>query len=296
MSQQDGCRVHILYLTSKNRDASETPYSLTFDIPHGTIYLDDAVKQNIKVSLISFSFNANWSEINSTNNTFQIVQGSTVTDIVITPGNYPFDLLAKAISKMQSVVTCKYDLPTNKLLFISNNGQPFTINLLNQSWMTLGFLPTDNGISGTAVISTQNLVPRQNKELYIRLNGATVGDGNQNYSNLNGRLLAPTTILSVIPVTAVPYQSQFSDYSVFGQATGMFVSNDILNGLSIEIVDADGHYASWISDWTATVRVQVVNVEEPALNDIKESLAKMEETLNKLLTLKVIGRPQNYVR
>jgi hypothetical protein len=83
---------------------------------------------------------------------------------------------------------------------------------------------------------------------------------------------------------------------VYGQIVGVFVANEKLNNLSIDIVDANGNYADWISDWTATVKVQVVPVKDESIEEMKSSLMAIQETLNKLLTLKVIGRPQNYVR
>jgi hypothetical protein len=187
-------------------------------------------------------------------------------------------------------------VPSNRLLFVSNNGQSFNIQFVNQAWQILGFSPTDNMIAGTAVISTQPLVARQNSELYIRLNNVTTGDGNLNYDNYRGKQLSPSTILSVIPIQVAPYQTQWTDNSVYGQIVGVFVANEKLNNLSIDIVDANGNYADWISDWTATVKVQIVPVKDESIEEMKSSLMAIQETLNKLLTLKVIGRPQNYVR
>jgi hypothetical protein len=170
-------------------------------------------------------------------------------DVVIPTGNYPYDMLAKAITKSQTYVTCKWDVPSNRLLFVSNNGQSFNIAFVNQAWQILGFSPTDNMIAGTAVISTQPLVARQNSELYIRLNNVTTGDGNLNYDNYSGKQLSPSTILSIIPIQVAPYQTQWTDNSVYGQIVGVFVANEKLNNLSIDIVDANGNYADWISDW-----------------------------------------------
>lgn len=283
-------RIHTLYLSSRNREDHEDPYSMIFEIPENSIRLDDPVKENMKVSLIYFKFNSDWSEIDSTNNQFSISIGGTTTNIYIIEGNYPFSDLARYITYSASgAFTCRWDSYTNKLIFSNSNNAPMTINFTNSSWQVLGFSVGDNGMSGTTIVSTSSLVPRQHTSLYMKLNGIILGDGNQNFSNLTSRQLQPTTILSSIPISSAPFMTQFTDLSVYGDKTALYLSNDKLNQISIDIVTKDGEFATFISDWEATLKVEIVYAVDPNTADIKRDVEQMKETLNRLLTLKVIG-------
>lgn len=301
MSVYDGIRTHTLYLSSANRGAQDTPWHLTFDVPEGAIYLDDAAAQNMKISLVSFAFRADWSEVNADNNTLRVRDHAFSYDVVLTPGNYPFDTLARAIARglaaQGATVTCKWDQPTNKLVFTDTDAQLFVLEFPNASWQVLGFAPDDPAAAtfATTHVSSHPLVARQTSELYVRLNNVTCGDGNMNYTNLTakgGGTLTPTTILSPIPVTAAPFTSQWTDNSVFGQVVGVFVSNDVLHTLAVDIVDAAGNYADWIGDWTATIKVQVVPVREPGADELQASVDAIRDAVAKLLILQVVGAPQ----
>lgn len=283
-------RTHTLYLRSINREDHERPYSMIFEIPDGAIRLEDAVKENMKISLLYFKFHSDWSEINDTNNKFQILyNGNVPLDITIPSGNYPFADLAKVITRSQNYVNCRWDMYSNKLVFTDTQNYPMTITFTNNSWEILGFNPVDDGITGTTITSTTPLVPRQNTTLYMRLNGVTLGDGNLSYDNLTTRQVQPTTILSSIPVSTAPFQTQFFDNSVYGDKVALYVSNEKLNQLSIDIITKDNELATFISDWEATIKVEIVYAIDPQVASIKEDVSQMREILNRLLTIKVIN-------
>jgi hypothetical protein len=200
---------------------------MSFEIPDGFIYLNDAVNENIKISLLSFNFNSDWSEINDDNNAFVVKIDGVSHVISIENGNYPFSYLGRTITNLANgLFSCKWDLPTNKLVFTCV--EPMEITFINNSWQILGFNPTETP-TGNVIVSSLPLVPRQNTELYVLLNNVTVGDGNTNYSNLEYRELIPSTILSMIPINVAPYQTAFVDNTIFGQATGVYVSNEKIN-------------------------------------------------------------------
>lgn len=284
-------RLHTLYLSSRNREDHEDPYSMIFEIPEGVIRLDDPVKENMKISMIYFKFNSDWSEIDSTNNQFSVsVGGGTPTNIYIMEGNYPFHDLAKYITYAASgAFVCRWDSYTNKLIFTNPTNAPMVLTFTNSSWQVLGFSADDNGINGTTIISTSPLVPRQHTSLYMRLNGIVLGDGNMSFTNLTSRQLQPTTILASIPVSSAPFQTQFYDNSVYGDRTALYVSNEKLNQLSIDIVTKEGELARFISDWEATIKVEIVYAIDPHTADIRKDVEQIKETLNRLLTLKIIN-------
>jgi hypothetical protein len=306
MSIFDGVRTHTLYLSSKHRDDNETPWSLTFDLPNSCIYLDDPVAQTLKVSLASFSFACAWSEVTSDNNHFRV--GGV--DVVLEEGNWPFPMLATAITKALQLdplhplyqqsggAVCKYDLPSGKLIFTGVLAAPspepsaFTLEFVNSAWTTLGFAsPTTVSSVGGLIISATPLAPRRTTDLFVRLNNVTQGDGNLNFSNFRGKLLAPTAVLCPIPILVAPYTHQHCDLSVMGPLLGVFVSNEKLNQLEIDIVDEDGNLATYISEWTATIKVQVMPVRDETLEHMRTTMEQVRELLQHLLTLKVVGRP-----
>ena len=68
MSGFHSVRNHNIYLSTINRDPDENRYSMVFPVPNDIIFLDDVSSQRMKISLMTFGLNANWTEINSTNN------------------------------------------------------------------------------------------------------------------------------------------------------------------------------------------------------------------------------------
>ena len=70
MSGFHSVRNHNIYLSTINRDPDENRYSMVFPVPNDIIFLDDVSSQRMKISLMTFGLNANWTEINSTNNQF----------------------------------------------------------------------------------------------------------------------------------------------------------------------------------------------------------------------------------
>ena len=281
-------RSHTLNLTAANREPTDSPCSITFELPNDTIFLDDATSQRMKVSLLTFALNADWTEINSTNNSVHFTIGGATVSITIPSGNYPFYNLAQYITRSQATIVCAYDAPSNKFVFTNNSSSSMSIHFPNESYNVLGFSAIDNGASGTTIVSTQPIVPRQNTELYVKLANVVLGAENMNLDNIAGGTLQPSNLLSVIPITSAPFQHMFYDNALYGTAVGVYITNEKLYNLTIEIVDKYGDYADWLPDWTATVLVQIYDMEDPDLDRMNETLASINSTLMKMLTLKVI--------
>lgn len=286
-------RSHTLYLTSRTRENFEKPWNLSIEIPDGAIYLDNAILQNMKISLLSFSFVSNWTEINEFNNAFTFNVNGTPVSFQISPGNYPFIDLANIISTSQNVVRCRYDKYKNKFVFTNTTNTNMTLNFNNDSYEILGFQPSDNGINGTSITSTEPIVARQNKELYIRVLNLTTGDGNQNYQNYTSTTPIPSTILGVIPINVEPFRSSFIDNSILGDKTALYVSNEKLNYLDLEITDKFGNPADFVGDWEAIINVEIVDVIDKGFLELKESINEMRKDINRLLQLKVIKNYNN---
>lgn len=289
----DTKRTHTLFLSSKNQDATDSTHSIYFDIPDAVIRLDNAAEENIKVSMVHFRFDSDWSEINETNNSFRMNVNGNVVDIVIPPANYPFSDLAKFITTYAyGAFQCFWDRYSNKLIFTNPNNENMTLTFTNQSWLILGFYATDNGINGTTIMSSTPLIPRQNKTLFMVMDNCCIGDGNMSYSSLNSRQLEPTTILGAIPVRTSPYQTQHEDLSVLGERCALYLSNEKLNNLSLKIVTEDGEPATFISHWFCIIKVEVVYAVNPDLKKMAIEMTQLKDIMNRILTLKVINGTQ----
>jgi hypothetical protein len=124
----------------------------------------------------------------------------------------------------------------------------------------------------------------------VRLTNVTLSAESVNLDNYNSKDLSPSSILTVIPITSAPYQTQYTDHSMYGSLIGIYISNETLHQLDFDITDKDGNHATFLPDWTATLQIQIMDMEDPDLEDMKHSLQSVKDVLNKMLTLKVIGR------
>lgn len=283
-------RNHNIYVTSRNTNR-QSPSSVTFDLPDNTIYLDDVTSQRIKVTLLTFSLSSNWTEIDATNNIVSFTYLGTTIFITIPFGSYPFYDLANTITSLQTDIICCWNKPSNTFVFTSVTNDPITIHFPTESYNVLGFSQADDGTSGTTVTSTTPIVPRQNTELYVKLMNVSLGAENISLDNYTpDGSLTPSNILAVVPIISSPFMSMFYDNSTYMSQTGVYISNEMFQQLCIDVVDKYGKHATFIPDWSASFLVEILDIEDPDLEDMKSSLDSINDTLGKMLTLKVIGR------
>lgn len=284
-------RSHRIYITSANHDPEETRSDMTFMFDSDNIFLDDPSKQRMKVSLATFGMTSTWTEINSTNNIVEFDHGNTTTRITIPEGNYPFYDLAQYITQSQDAISCVWGQTSNTFSFTEANGDAITIHFINDAHEVLGFLPTDEGLTGTKITSTTPIVPRQHTELYVRLGSATLSSDCLSFDNYNTNMknvIKASNILTVIPITSSPWQHMFYDNTLHGMESGVYITNEKLTMLHILITDKYGNPATFMPDWTMSLKVEVYNMEDTDLEAMKSSLASIDSTLTRLLTLKVI--------
>ena len=281
-------RSHKVYLSSVFRDPNEKPYSTTFVVPNDTIYLDDVSTQRMKVSLLTFGLTANWTEITDQNNIVAFATAGGVTTITIPKGSYPFYNLAAYITNSQNFIRCKWDMPSNTFVFTNTTNTNMLIEFLNDSYKVLGFSASDYGLSGTTITSTSPIVPQQNTELYVKLMSVLLGAENLSLDNYSDGVLKPSNLLSIIPITAQPFRTMFYDNAIYGVESGVYISNEKLQQICIDITDKYGKPATFMPDWTASLLIQIFSIEDPDLEDMKASLTQINETLTRLLTLKFV--------
>jgi hypothetical protein len=280
-------RSHRLYVSSENRDDNDTTSHFSIEIPNNLISLDDPATQRMKVSLMNFTCDCLWFEINNQNNAFIMTNNATLvpTTIFIPQGNYTFQKLALTISKLYPECICKFIQETNTLLF--SFWQDHSMSFINSS-STLGFIDSDSGISGTEIASTRPLKTRANNILYLRLNDVIQANDCINLDNLTTAHAKPSNILCTVPINAVPYSTIFYDNSIYGRDMGMFLSNPRLNRLDITVTDKYGEPLEYMSDWQAQFLVEIFDTEDEAMVDMLDTLRSMDSTLKKMMILKFI--------
>ena len=281
-------RSHRLYVTSENRDPNDCTYQFRMEIPNNLVALEDPATQLMKVSLMNFTCDCLWFEINVTNNTFILTNNTThvAHTIVIPQGNYTFQRLALTISQLYTDCICQWFQETNKLLFTFT--VPHSLSFVGSSYDTLGFSIGDAGVTGLTIASTSPLRTRANNIMYIRLNDVISANDNINLDNFNSIHAKPSNILCSIPVNATPFSTIFYDNSVYGRDVGVYLSNPRLDYLNISITDKYGNYIDYLSDWDMQLLVEVFNTEDNALVDVVSMLTSIDATLNRLLLLKFI--------
>lgn len=286
-------RSHKLYMTSRTRDEADHPYDYTIPIPDGYIFMNDPAKQRIKVSLLTFGTYCSWTEVNGTNNVFQIKNVSTndITTITIPYGNYPFYSLAQTLSGLvPNVLSCSWNAVTNRFVF--NFPSVYALMFQGDSHRTLGFTAGDNNIQGNTITSTTNLLPQVTTKIYVRLDDVALANDNinvDNYSN-NNKTVIPTNILCEIPVNAPPFQYIYYDNTLHGDETGIFIANPRFNYLHVLITDDKGNPLTFIGDWDITLKVEIFNVEDSNTDLMLSTLQSIDRTMKQLLTYKVINK------
>jgi hypothetical protein len=276
-------RNYTLFLFSANRDATVTSSNMTF-IPHGAIYTNRADTENVKISLLAFAFTASWYTVTDANNRLRVLHGAGFTDVVVPPGSWPLDRLACATST--GPIAIAYNSAANRFTFSHTGGASIALVSTNASYEVWGFAPTD-APSGAQVTSTRPVEPRWDSELYVRLENATQGDGCLNYDNMSSRQLQPSTLLGVVPITAAPFHAQFTSEPALGEACGMYVANQLLHSLEISIFDAQGRLATWVPDWKAIVKIDVVEYKASVMLEVRDAIVEGKETLERLLIMKM---------
>lgn len=293
-------RTHTLYVSSRHRDADEQACRQTVELPEGLLRMEDCTRQVMKVSLVSFSFNSSWYELTDAHNKFSVTIGGAAYDIELDPGCYPYDHLARTITKALSVnpaltapISCKYDVPSGKLVFTA--AEPFQIEFVDESWEVLGFTSAFPVVSilRAGVHTLRSDVPLQGRreaDLFMCLRNVIAGDGSWNFSNHAGRMMVVSDILAPIPVTAAPFTHQHTDMSTLGQLCGVYIANEKLTALDLAIVDENGFLATWIAEWHAVLKVEVFDSSE-ADDGVQRGLERLERLVESILRLKVIGTP-----
>lgn len=276
-------REHSLYLNSKTRETNETAYDIQFEIPDNTIWVDDSATQRIKVYLTGFYCWYNWFEINSTNNTIRFTNMSTnaITNITIPYGNYPLYQLAKYISGIYPECTCTWNSYQNGFIF-NFGGVSHKITFTSNIYSVLGFVITDNNITGSVITSTTFIQTKKDMNVYMKLQNFIPAEDCINLDNFSGTIKA-TNVLHCINLNADPFQVITFNNTIAGSNSALWLGDEMVKKLHITFTDAQGNLMTNLPEWEASLRFEIYDIEDEAAIDMVASLKSIDDTLKKLM-------------
>lgn len=295
-----GTRKITSFISSKNRQASETIYNFSVDYPDGVLSCRE--NEHIELNVLSFDMPNNMYNINSTNDYFQItLDNGLITDIHIKHGNYSVKTLLKEFQTIFSqnvipeasilhqffgtyadvlTIVCVYNETTNTYTFKKEIDLPLGIEL--PIAFSLFFKPKTCG----ALLGMVNDV-----EVEITANGMTTGlinliDYNkiivhtenisyyysniENLSTISNRQFLSNIIFWKSKADVPPYQLIKYNNEDGGNSFVYKVENREINSLILQLKNERGEFLTDAVDYM--IVIQYVFYERDDTNRFLKSI------------------------
>lgn len=278
-----------LFVQSKNRVAGAGPYDFQINLPDGMLSCDQ--DEIYSITLQDFNIVFDWYLINEKNNKigFQNIQKQIETGIYQPPfiitipsGNYNYRRLAEYVSSQYPKVKCEYLTAQNKFSFTFTETHSIWFDFETQpyAWELWGFksmilsggvdlegrplpdIPTPDGnfTVGTVIISpNQTNMSSIVDEIVLNLYGVSPYKNSFNIDML-GKTINISNILIAIPFSANPFS--LVSYTNLNQTNKMYINEKKIHLLQFQITDFDNTPLKYISDWTATLKIETHKVDE----------------------------------
>ena len=299
-----GTRKITSFISSKNRQASETIYNFSVDYPDGVLSCKE--NEHMELNVLSFDMPNNMYNINSTNDYFQItLDNGLITDIHIKHGNYSVKTLLKEFQTIFSqnvipeasilhqffgtyadvlTIVCVYNETTNTYTFKKEIDLPLGIEL--PIAFSLFFKPKTCG----ALLGMAN-----NEEVEITANGMTTGlinliDYNkiivhtenisyyysniENLSTISNRQFLSNIIFWKSKADVPPYQLIKYNNEDGGNSFVYKVENREINSLILQLKNERGEFLTDAVDYM--IVIQYVFYER---DDTNRFLKSIDETI-----------------
>lgn len=295
-----GTRKITSFISSKNRQASETIYNFSVDYPDGVLSCKE--NEHMELNVLSFDMPNNMYNINSTNDYFQItLDNGLITDIHIKHGNYSVKTLLKEFQTIFSqnvipeasilhqffgtyadvlTIVCVYNETTNTYTFKKEIDLPLGIEL--PIAFSLFFKPKTCG----ALLGMANDV-----EVEITANGMTTGlinliDYNkiivhtenisyyysniENLSTISNRQFLSNIIFWKSKADVPPYQLIKYNNEDGGNSFVYKVENREINSLILQLKNERGEFLTDAVDYM--IVIQYVFYERDDTNRFLKSI------------------------
>lgn len=295
-----GTRKITSFISSKNRQASETIYNFSVDYQDGVLSCKE--NEHMELNVLSFDMPNNMYNINSTNDYFQItLDNGLITDIHIKHGNYSVKTLLKEFQTIFSqnvipeasilhqffgtyadvlTIVCVYNETTNTYTFKKEIDLPLGIEL--PIAFSLFFKPKTCG----ALLGMEN-----NEEVEITANGMTTGlinliDYNkiivhtenisyyysniENLSTISNRQFLSNIIFWKSKADVPPYQLIKYNNEDGGNSFVYKVENREINSLILQLKNERGEFLTDAVDYM--IVIQYVFYERDDTNRFLKSI------------------------
>lgn len=281
---------HFLYVQSKNRNSGN---NYNFDIVLPSIVDSDPELQKIKISLLDFNVPFSWSLINAGFDTITFKNNITQvsTPVTIPEGNYTYYRLAKKISELYPVCSCTWLQDQNKMQFLFSVSHQMSFDGV---YALLGFIQGATP-TGTNITSEKAMTPLATSHIVVNLLNTTPVHGALTMDNIGGEV-RPSNILARIPINVEPFR--LITYANQSPDVGIFTSDNTLQHLEFLITNEDGVPLTFIPDFEMFLKMEVWNLQDDDLVEIKRDLGEIKQTLKDLYLYKYLNsitRPRNYV-
>lgn len=249
-----------VFVSSANRMQGGAPWDYTITFADNQIACDPAAAaESLALSIASFTMHTDFYSINTANNAFAFANPSDgkYKPVTLTPGNYPFRILAREIAKQVPTMTsCEYKVAQNILAFSFQT--PHTLLFPDASTAAAyGFTAQDVSAppSGTEIISRTPLRPRLTSELCLSLySGVTPSASARNIDNVLQRDMKASPLLCTIPLSCPPF-----DVLHYTTPTGAFrlhVQEKRIKTLRFAFTDTAGNALRFMPDHSLVLRVE----------------------------------------
>ena len=297
-------RSQTIHISSALRQRDERASNFTVNIPEGIIGTSDS-SHILRLTLIDFSMPILWNWVNPTNNEFQVNdETDNVTHIItIPPANYTFKALASAISQQLSNVipnaSCAWSPSTNKLTLSFPTDKYWSVNfdVEKSAFEMMGFnkrtyillgdatLTSTSSASALRLEAESTLKLAQFDRLCLTATNVTVQQQFANVENTADNTCVINKNIMSIPFTSPPFD--VISYVNVNNEMQLYIKERSLTSLHLVVRDENGEELPYVSDWKASIRVDVIDVHSASQQShyaaMLDLLSKMEEKLSLIL-------------
>jgi len=241
----------------------------------GSIYQNDPSIIHRQVQLLNAQIPYSFYVINYTNQIFKYKLGvGSITTVNVPVGNYTANSLITAIKAVVADANFNITISSinGRLTFTYNTSFIIYNNFTYSIGSVLGFdSGTTNTSSANALTPTYALNLLGIKTLHIRSSNLVM----QNVSSVQG---GQTTLLTAVPVTAVPFG--MIDYTDNGK-NNISIDNRDLDDIYLELIDGEtGLYVNMNNqDWCVTLAFHLTKIYTPTFTIQPFTLAIREPTV-----------------
>lgn len=251
-----------VFISSKNRDINSKPYDFTCYFPDNLISC--LPTQGIKMNIISFDMINSMYNINTNNNSFQLIEtdlngdNAILYDIIIPEGNYNVKDIANYINSNNTLMNITYNSITNKYIYNKLNNLTKTYIHINNSGSFLGFDNGDYIEIETNTISNNKLnIVYSNKVIIRASNLSFEASSLENINNRLNTFEISNIILWLSKNDIAPFQVISYNNEDGGNSYCYNLYNRTINNIHFLITNEYDEVIEDCPEWTMSIQFSI---------------------------------------